>query len=68
MTQVTKGPELASTNQEDSTNEIRQITFVSILADGSTEVSMEEQVVVYLRYVSEGEVKTSLQLKITPVH
>ena len=37
---------------------MRQSIFVSILADGSTDVLTKEQEVVYLRYVSDGEIKT----------
>jgi len=39
-------------------SDIQQSTFVYILADGSTDVSTKEQEVVYLLYVSDGEVKT----------
>lgn len=49
---------IASTIQEDANTDIKASTFVSILADGSTDVSTKEQEVVYLRYVSDGEVKT----------
>ena len=37
---------------------MRQSIFVSILADGSTDVLTKEQEVVYLRYVSDGKIKT----------
>jgi len=43
-------------------SDIQQSTFVYILADGSTDVSTKEQEVVYLLYVSDGEVKTQFVL------
>jgi len=43
-------------------SDIQQSTFVYILADGSTDVSTKKQEVVYLLYVSDGEVRRGLCL------
>ena len=37
--------------------EINSVPFLSVLCDGSTDVSVQEQEIVYLRYVIAGEVK-----------
>jgi hypothetical protein len=49
---------IAECIQLDAVNDILNSPYVSILADGSTDVSFREQEIVYLRYLSDGEVKT----------
>lgn len=49
---------IAETLQQDATEDIKRSPYISILADGSTDTTIKEQEIVYVRYISDGEAKT----------
>lgn len=51
---------IAEQIRSENSKDLSSSKYVAVLADGSTDVSINEQVIVHVRYVSSGDVKTKL--------